>query len=289
VSSGLQDVFGVISGTTLLSGGIDMVFSGGVASSTNISSGGIEVISSGSVANGASVKGTEVTFGTVSGATVSSGGIEVVSSGGTESATVVSSGGTDVVASGGTEFGTQLRGGQDVVLAGGTASGTTVSSGLQDVFGLASGTIVSSGGFELVFSGGVASGTTISGGFMEVMSGGSIGGAAGTVSFAGSGSLQLDDSQHFLGRVGGFQSGTLLDLSDIPFVGTTTVGFMQAAGSATLTVSDHMGHTANLTLLGMFMAGQFNIAADGHGGTVVFDPPVSSSDPTQLALANTQH
>jgi hypothetical protein len=35
------------------------------------------------------------------------------------------------------------------------------------------------------------------------------------------------------------------------------------------------------------MAGQFNIATDGHGGTLVFDPPVSSSD--QLALANTQH
>jgi autotransporter passenger strand-loop-strand repeat protein len=50
----LQDVFGVISGTTLLSGGIDMVFSGGVA-------------------NGASVKGTEVTFGTVSGATADTG------------------------------------------------------------------------------------------------------------------------------------------------------------------------------------------------------------------------
>jgi trimeric autotransporter adhesin len=264
-------VFGVISGTTLLSGGIDMVFSGGVA-------------------NGASVKGTEVTFGTVSGATVSSGGIEVVSSGGTESATVVSSGGTDVVASGGTEFGTQVRGGVDVVLAGGTASGTTVSSGLQDVFGSASGTIVSSGGFELVFSGGVASGTTIGGGFMEVMSGGSVGGASGTATFAGSGSLQLDDSQHFLGRVGGFQSGTLLDLSDIPFVaGTTTVGFMSATGSGTLTVSDHNGHTANITLLGQFMAGQFNIAADGHGGTVVFDPPVSSSDPNQLAPANTQH
>jgi autotransporter passenger strand-loop-strand repeat protein len=197
-----------------------------------------------------------------------------------------------VVASGGTEFGTQVRGGLDIIQAGGTASGTTVSGGLQDVFGLASGTIVSSGGFELVFSGGVASGTTISGGFMEVMSGGSIGGASGTATFAGSGSLQLDDSQHFLGRVGGFQSGTLLDLSDIPFVaGTTTVGFVEAPSntSGTLTVNDHAGHIANITLLGQFRAGQFNIATDGHGGTVVFDPPVSSSDPNQLALANTQH
>ena len=42
-----------------------------------------------------------------------------------------------------------------------------------------------------------------------------------------------------------------------------------ATGSGTLTVSDHMGHTANITLLGQFMAAQFNIAADGHGGTLV--------------------
>jgi autotransporter passenger strand-loop-strand repeat protein len=183
-----------------------------------------------------------------------------------------------------------LRGGQDVIIAGGTASGTVVSSGLQLVFGTASGTIVSSGGFDLVFSGGVASDTTISGGFMEVMSGGSIGGAAGTATFAGSGILELDDSQHFLGNIGGFQSGTLLDLSDIPFVaGTTTVGFTPATGSGTLTVSDHAGHTANITLLGQFMANQFNIAADGHGDTVVFDPPVSPSDQNQLALANTHH
>jgi autotransporter passenger strand-loop-strand repeat protein len=239
------------------------------------------------VANGAIVKGIEVTYGTASGAVVSSGGIEVVSSGGTESATVVSSGGQDVVISGGTAFGTQVRGGQEVVVAGGTAIGTTVSSGLQLVFGSASGTIVSSGGFDLVFSGGVASSTTISGGFMEVMSGGSIGGASGTATFAGSGTLQLDDSQHFLGRVGGFQSGTLLDLSDIPFVGgTTTVGWTQATGSGTLTVNDHAGHIANITLLGQFMANQFNIAADGHGGTVVFDPPVSSTDPN---LINPHH
>jgi autotransporter passenger strand-loop-strand repeat protein len=205
-----------------------------VASSTNISGGGVEVISSGGVVNGASVRGTQVTYGTASGAVVFSGGFEVVSSGGT-----------------------------------------------------ASGTIVSSGGIDIVFSGGVAGGTIISGGFMEVMSGGSVGGASGTATFAGSGTLQLDDSQHFLGRVGGFQSGTLLDLSDIPFVaGTTTVGFTSATGSGTLTVNDHAGHIANITLLGQFMAGQFNIATDGHGGTIVFDPPVSSSDQT---LANTQH
>jgi autotransporter passenger strand-loop-strand repeat protein len=155
---------------------------------------------------------------------------------------------------------------------------------------VASGTVVMSGGVEIVFSGGTASGAIISGGFMDVTSGGSIGGTSGTVTYAGSGTLQLDDSQHFAGNVGGFQSGTLLDLSDIPLVAGTTVNWNQVtSGSGTLTVSDHAGHTANITLLGQHMAGQFNIGNDGHGGTVVFDPPVSSTDQTQLALANTQH
>jgi hypothetical protein len=48
-------------------------------------------------------------------------------------------------------------------------------------------------------------------------------------------------------------------------------------------------HSANITLLGQYTAANFNIATDGHGGTLVTDPPVSSSDQTQLALANTQH
>ena len=65
---------------------------------------------------------------------------------------------------------------------------------------------------------------------------------------------------------------------------------MESSGntSGTLTVSDNAGHTANITLLGNYMASQFNIATDGHGGTIVFDPPVSSSDPNQL-LTNPHH
>jgi hypothetical protein len=46
-------------------------------------------------------------------------------------------------------------------------------------------------------------------------------------------------------------------------------------------------NSRKILLLGNYMAGQFNIATDGHGGTVVFDPPVSSTDHNQLAPANT--
>jgi hypothetical protein len=50
---------------------------------------------------------------------------------------------------------------------------------------------------------------------------------------------------------------------------------MQKAGknlSGTLTVTDGM-HTANLTLLGQYAAGQYTSATDGHGGTLIGDPP----------------
>jgi hypothetical protein len=36
-------------------------------------------------------------------------------------------------------------------------------------------------------------------------------------------------------------------------------------------------HTAKLVLLGEYVAENFGLAADGHGGTRVNDPPVDSS------------
>jgi hypothetical protein len=47
--------------------------------------------------------------------------------------------------------------------------------------------------------------------------------------------------------------------------------------------------TAHITLIGQYMASQFHIRNDGAGATAVTDPPTSSSNPTQLALASTQH
>jgi hypothetical protein len=33
-------------------------------------------------------------------------------------------------------------------------------------------------------------------------------------------------------------------------------------------------HTANLLLLGQYAAAQFAMSSDGHGGTLIADPPV---------------
>ena len=68
---------------------------------------------------------------------------------------------------------------------------------------------------------------------------------------------------------------------------TTTLSFQEAGNnqSGTLTVGDGL-HAANLTLLGQYVAGQFHLAADGAGGTLVTDPPaplIGGAAPSPLA------
>jgi hypothetical protein len=96
------------------------------------------------------------------------------------------------------------------------------------------------------------------------------------VTFAGpTGTLQLDQSQSFAGTVAGFGGQDQIDLSDIAFGATTTLGYaanFSNTGGA-LTVSDGT-HTANLALLGQYAAGNFAMASDGHGGTMIADPAV---------------
>jgi autotransporter passenger strand-loop-strand repeat protein len=195
-------------------------------------------------------------------------------------------------------------GGRDYVQSGGTDSATTVNNGgLQVVSagGIASGDFVNSGGTEYIASGGFASGTTISGGVVEVASGAVTSGSLFTFALSGGGTLELDDSQHFAsaGLVAGFGPPKLtegIDFVDIPFIsggsGATTVNYASgdlANTSGTLTVSGG-GHIANITLLGNYMADNFTIASDNHGGTLVTDPPTSApTDQHPLTLVTTPH
>ena len=68
-----------------------------------------------------------------------------------------------------------------------------------------------------------------------------------------------------------------IDLRDIAFGSGTTLGFTEAGDnlSGTLTVSDGT-NTANITLLGQYVAGNFTKQSDGNGGTLITDPPVQS-------------
>jgi hypothetical protein len=50
------------------------------------------------------------------------------------------------------------------------------------------------------------------------------------------------------------------------------------------------GVSANITLLGQYVTGNFHIQSDGAGGTLVTDPPVSApTDQNPIALLHAQH
>ena len=182
-----------------------------------------------------------------------------------------------MVYSGGTDQGATISGTQ-IIWGGAVASGAHVGSGgFQEVVGLALATQLNSGGVDFVGSGGVVSGATISGGTLEIASGGSTGAGAVTFATSGGGTLQLDASVSFGGLVAGFGLPDNLDLRDIAYIsGTTTSSFVEAGNnlSGTLTVSTS-GTTANITLLGQYVAAQFHLTSDGHGGTLVTDPPLA--------------
>jgi probable HAF family extracellular repeat protein len=101
-------------------------------------------------------------------------------------------------------------------------------------------------------------------------------GGLSNVVFAGNtGMLQLDQSTSFTGTISGFGGQDRINLGDIAFCACTTLGYASNPSNTggTLTASDGV-HTANIALLGQFTAASFAPASDGHGGTMITDPPL---------------
>ena len=100
---------------------------------------------------------------------------------------------------------------------------------------------------------------------------------SGTVVFAGpTGTLKIDDSSTFNGKIGGqLAIGDVIDLSDVTAGAKATLRYSGHASAGTLTVSDGT-HTDNIALLGHYSLGNFTASSDGHGGTLVIDPPLPS-------------
>jgi hypothetical protein len=114
---------------------------------------------------------------------------------------------------------------------------------------------------------------------------------AATASFASTagGSLKLDSSTQFTGRIMGFGGQDLIDLSDIAFGPSTTLGYSEnnAGTGGTLTVSNGTGTpTANLVLLGNYTAASFAKSTDGHTGTLISDPPLAAGQNSLLSQAH---
>ncbi|HLH98031.1 MAG TPA: NF038122 family metalloprotease [Xanthobacteraceae bacterium] len=109
------------------------------------------------------------------------------------------------------------------------------------------------------------------------------GSSTANVTFAANstGTLALYDSQAFNGTIAGLNQQNRLDLSDINFATIQTPMFSGDSAQGTLEVSDGT-HMAALTLLGNYMASSFVATSDGHGGTIITDPPLQVAQ-NQLA------
>src|SRR6266545_8103468 len=84
---------------------------------------------------------------------------------------------------------------------------------------------------------------------------------------AATGTLNLDTSSSFSGTVAGMTSQDTIDFADINFAMAQKPSYSGNSLSGTLTVTDG-AHTANIALLGDYMASSFVASSDGPGGTL---------------------
>lgn len=84
----------------------------------------------------------------------------------------------------------------------------------------------------------------------------------------GTGTLLLDHSVDFCGTVAGMLGQDTLDLRDIDFPNVQRPLFSGTDSNGTLSVSDGL-HTANIQLLGNYIAAAFAASGDGHGATSI--------------------
>jgi hypothetical protein len=98
-----------------------------------------------------------------------------------------------------------------------------------------------------------------------------------TLDAGSSGLLKLDSTATFAGTVAGLASGNYLDLADLPYRGNNAPAYNPTGpNTGTLAVTEGAS-TINIALLGNYMASSFAASNDGHGGTVVSEPPLSES------------
>jgi hypothetical protein len=65
-----------------------------------------------------------------------------------------------------------------------------------------------------------------------------------------------------------------IDFADINFATIQSPTFSGISSGGTLSVTDRT-HTANIALLGNYMASTFVASSDGHGGTSVVNPQLT--------------
>jgi hypothetical protein len=112
---------------------------------------------------------------------------------------------------------------------------------------------------------------------------------SGSVAFAGStGTLKLNQSSAPGAKASNFGGQNPIDLPTIGFDAQTTLGYSSNSSNAGGTMSLAGGvHSAQVALLGSYMASSFVMESDHHCGTIVLADATQSG--TQSLLANPHH
>jgi len=102
------------------------------------------------------------------------------------------------------------------------------------------------------------------------------------------GDLILDQPSTFTGSVSGFGDHSIIDLPGIAFGPSTTLGYLPDGNhtQGTLSLTDG-SHSANIALLGNYMASSFAVVGDNHGGSLVIAE--ASQSVNQSLLTNPHH
>jgi hypothetical protein len=114
---------------------------------------------------------------------------------------------------------------------------------------------------------------------------------SGMVTFATStGTLKLDTPSTFTGQIAGFTgNGTISGSDQIDLVNMSYNGSIQSSttyNSSTGVLSVSNGSTVDLlNFVGAYVLANFKFASDGNGGTIVYDPPVTSPAPKIVGLS----
>jgi len=91
--------------------------------------------------------------------------------------------------------------------------------------------------------------------------------SAQSVIFTGTtGTLELDISLAFTGKVAGLAGSDTIDLGDVNYGVQTQVTYLGDTSGGTLTITDGV-NTANIALQGNYLSSTWTIASDGSGGT----------------------
>ena len=182
-----------------------------------------------------------------------------------------------IIASGGNAL--TIDTGATAVVNSGTL-GATGSGGLVIHSDIANSGLLWANGGNITIDGNVSgTGSALIDGVATFEMGGAFGENV-TLDAGANATLKIDHAAEFSGGVAGFDGNDVLDLADLTFGSNTTLGYAANSNNTggTLTVSDGT-HTANIALLGQYMAASFVMSADGFGGTLIHElPPATQTD-----------